>query len=43
MLFIVAKICAYAQGFQLMNIAAKEHGWEIRTLLKLLKFGVLVV
>ena len=22
-----AKICAYAQGFQLMKLAAKEHGW----------------
>lgn len=22
-----SKICAYAQGFQLMAIAAKEHGW----------------
>lgn len=24
-----AKICAYAQGFQLMQIAAKEHGWDL--------------
>ncbi len=24
-----AKICAYAQGFQLMNLAAKEHGWQL--------------
>ncbi len=24
-----SKICAYAQGFQLMNIAAKEHGWKL--------------
>ena len=24
-----AKICAYAQGFQLMSIAAKEHGWQL--------------
>lgn len=24
-----AKICAYAQGFQLMKLAAKEHGWEL--------------
>ncbi|MGB3727440.1 MAG: NADP-dependent phosphogluconate dehydrogenase [Glaciecola sp.] len=24
-----AKICAYAQGFQLMAIAAKEHGWQL--------------
>jgi 6-phosphogluconate dehydrogenase len=24
-----SKICAYAQGFQLMNIAAKEHGWQL--------------
>jgi len=23
-----AKICAYAQGFQLMKLAGKEHGWE---------------
>ena len=24
-----SKICAYAQGFQLMEIAAKEHGWKL--------------
>ncbi len=24
-----AKICAYAQGFQLMSIAATEHGWDL--------------
>lgn len=24
-----SKICAYAQGFQLMSIAAKEHGWNL--------------
>lgn len=24
-----SKICAYAQGFQLMAIAAKEHGWSL--------------
>lgn len=24
-----AKICAYAQGFQLMKIASKEHGWDL--------------
>jgi 6-phosphogluconate dehydrogenase len=24
-----SKICAYAQGFQLMSIAAKEHGWKL--------------
>ena len=24
-----AKICAYAQGFQLMKLAEKEHGWEL--------------
>jgi 6-phosphogluconate dehydrogenase len=24
-----AKICAYAQGFQLMAIAGKEHGWAL--------------
>ncbi len=24
-----SKICAYAQGFQLMATAAKEHGWEL--------------
>lgn len=24
-----SKICAYAQGFQLMAMAAKEHGWEL--------------
>jgi 6-phosphogluconate dehydrogenase len=24
-----AKICAYAQGFQLMKLAAKEHGWNL--------------
>ena len=24
-----AKICAYAQGFQLMAMAAKEHGWQL--------------
>lgn len=24
-----AKICAYAQGFQLMELAAKEHGWKL--------------
>ncbi|MDT0629852.1 NADP-dependent phosphogluconate dehydrogenase [Alteromonas sp. W364] len=24
-----SKICAYAQGFQLMSIAAKEHGWQL--------------
>lgn len=24
-----SKICAYAQGFQLMCIAAKEHGWKL--------------
>ena len=24
-----AKICAYAQGFQLMAIAGKEHGWQL--------------
>jgi len=24
-----AKICAYAQGFQLMKLAEKEHGWSL--------------
>jgi 6-phosphogluconate dehydrogenase len=24
-----AKICAYAQGFQLMKLAGKEHGWAL--------------
>jgi len=24
-----SKICAYAQGFQLMDLAAKEHGWKL--------------
>lgn len=24
-----SKICAYAQGFQLMDIAAKEQGWDL--------------
>jgi 6-phosphogluconate dehydrogenase len=24
-----SKICAYAQGFQLMNMAGKEHGWNL--------------
>lgn len=24
-----SKICAYAQGFQLMDMAAKEHGWTL--------------
>ncbi|MBL4940823.1 MAG: NADP-dependent phosphogluconate dehydrogenase [Colwellia sp.] len=24
-----AKMCAYAQGFQLMKLAAKEHGWVL--------------
>jgi len=24
-----SKICVYAQGFQLMDIAAKEHGWNL--------------
>ncbi len=24
-----SKICAYAQGFQLMAMAAKEHGWQL--------------
>jgi len=24
-----SKICAYAQGFQLMSMAAKEHGWNL--------------
>ena len=24
-----AKICAYAQGFQLMKFAANEHGWDL--------------
>lgn len=24
-----AKICAYAQGYQLMQMAAKEHGWDL--------------
>lgn len=24
-----SKICAYAQGFQLMDVASKEHGWEL--------------
>ncbi len=24
-----AKICAYAQGFQLMQLAAKENGWQL--------------
>ena len=24
-----SKICAYAQGFQLMSMAAKEHGWSL--------------
>jgi len=23
-----AKMCAYAQGFQLMSLAGKEHGWD---------------
>ncbi|QJR82442.1 NADP-dependent phosphogluconate dehydrogenase [Alteromonas pelagimontana] len=25
-----SKICAYAQGFQLMSLAAKEHGWDLQ-------------
>ena len=25
-----SKICAYAQGFALMDMAAAEHGWELR-------------
>ena len=25
-----SKICAYAQGFALMRMAAREHGWELR-------------
>ena len=24
-----SKVCAYAQGFQLMSIAAQEHGWQL--------------
>jgi 6-phosphogluconate dehydrogenase len=24
-----AKICSYAQGFQLLSMAAKEHGWQL--------------
>ncbi|GGD64231.1 NADP-dependent phosphogluconate dehydrogenase [Lacimicrobium alkaliphilum] len=24
-----SKICAYAQGFQLMDMASKEHGWKL--------------
>jgi 6-phosphogluconate dehydrogenase len=24
-----AKICAYAQGFQLMKLASNEHGWQL--------------
>ena len=24
-----SKICAYAQGFQLMDIAGEEHGWDL--------------
>lgn len=24
-----SKICAYAQGFQLMDVAAKEYGWQL--------------
>ena len=24
-----AKVCSYAQGFQLMALAAKEHGWQL--------------
>ena len=24
-----SKICSYAQGFQLMNMAAEEHGWDL--------------
>ena len=24
-----AKMCAYAQGFQLMKLASKEHGWTL--------------
>jgi 6-phosphogluconate dehydrogenase len=24
-----SKLCAYAQGFQLMAAAAKEHGWDL--------------
>ncbi len=24
-----SKICAYAQGFQLMAVASKEHGWDL--------------
>lgn len=24
-----SKICAYAQGFQLMKLAEKEHGWQL--------------
>ena len=29
MLLYCAKICAYAQGFQLMKLAEKEHGWQL--------------
>jgi 6-phosphogluconate dehydrogenase len=39
-----AKICAYAQGFQLMKLAAKEHGWtfEFASIAKIWRAGCII-
>ena len=39
-----AKICAYAQGFQLMKLAAKEHGWilDFGSIAKIWRAGCII-
>ncbi len=39
-----AKICAYAQGFQLMKLAAKEHGWtfDFASIAKIWRAGCII-
>lgn len=39
-----AKICAYAQGFQLMRMTAKERGWELdfATIAKIWRAGCII-
>ncbi|MEI6894166.1 MAG: NADP-dependent phosphogluconate dehydrogenase [Colwellia sp.] len=39
-----AKICAYAQGFQLMKLAGKEHGWtfDFGSIAKIWRAGCII-
>lgn len=39
-----AKICAYAQGYQLMQMAAKEHGWtlDLSSISKIWRAGCII-